>query len=312
MKREPAPWWLTGGLIPAALVSANALMLFAFGERLPEPVATHWSFGGEPNGTMPLIVLTLLILGGCAVSWLGMWVARRNPGRSLSVALAYFIIGLLTGVTATTIAANLDAGDWTNATLEPWAVPVLVFAALVAGWIGLLLGGGSTFIPDPEVTDAQPTVDLEAGHDAVWSGSSGSLVLVTIGLVAVAVALLAGGGFGVFLALIVGIPILMLSAVRVTVSGRGITTTLGWLGWPRRTTRYDDIEVVTVIEVRPSEFGGWGYRIRPGLRAIVIRAGEAIRIDRKGKAALVITVDDARRGAGLANDLLQRKRSGAL
>ena len=53
-------------------------------------------------------------------------------------------------------------------------------------------------------------------------------------------------------------------------------------------------------------YGGWGYRVRPGVRAIVIRGGEGLRIGRTNKADLVVTVDDAATGAGLVNALLQR------
>jgi hypothetical protein len=51
-------------------------------------------------------------------------------------------------------------------------------------------------------------------------------------------------------------------------------------------------------------YGGWGYRIRPGVHAIVTRGGESLRLVREGKADLVLTVDDAQAGAGLINTML--------
>ncbi len=51
-------------------------------------------------------------------------------------------------------------------------------------------------------------------------------------------------------------------------------------------------------------YGGWGYRIRPGMRAIVTRGGEGLRLVGEGKADLVVTVDDAQTGAGLINSML--------
>ena len=306
MSRRAAPWWLVAGVVPAMFVAINTAMLIVYWDRLPSPVASHWAFGGQPNDSMPPAVLSIIILGGCVVAWGGLWVARSNPGRALSVALAYFMMGLFTGVNASTIAANLDVAEWADANLAPWAIPTVLFAGIAAGGIGLLLAGGSSLLPQPEVIDASPTVELAAGQNAVWSGSAGSIVLVAVGVGAAVVAYLVGGSLGIFLAIVIAIPVLTLSAVRVTVSSRGVTTTLGWVGWPRWTTPLSAIDSASVIDVRPTEFGGWGYRIRPGIRAVVIRAGYGIRIDRTDRPALVVTVDDAGRGAGLINDLASR------
>lgn len=64
------------------------------------------------------------------------------------------------------------------------------------------------------------------------------------------------------------------------------------------------ISQAEVETVAPMSYGGWGYRLRPGVRAIVTRGGAGLRLVRDGKADLVLTVDDAPTGAGLINSML--------
>ena len=64
------------------------------------------------------------------------------------------------------------------------------------------------------------------------------------------------------------------------------------------------MERAEVEQVNPMAYGGWGYRLRPGVRAVVTRGGEALRLVRTGKADLVLTVDDAATGAGVINSIL--------
>ena len=66
----------------------------------------------------------------------------------------------------------------------------------------------------------------------------------------------------------------------------------------------DVIERAEVEQVNPMAYGGWGYRLRPGVRAIVTRGGESLRLVRAEKADLVLTVDDAATGAGVINSML--------
>ena len=68
-----------------------------------------------------------------------------------------------------------------------------------------------------------------------------------------------------------------------------------------------------VIDVRPGEWGGWGYRGSVkvfGRAAVVLRAGTGIRVDLVGGRAFAVTVDDAETGARLLNDLAARTEPG--
>ena len=79
---------------------------------------------------------------------------------------------------------------------------------------------------------------------------------------------------------------------------------MGWLGVPTWIVPMSAISRAEVEQVAPMAYGGWGYRLRPGVRAVVTRGGESLRLVREGKADLVLTVDDAPTGAGLLNSML--------
>ncbi len=101
-----------------------------------------------------------------------------------------------------------------------------------------------------------------------------------------------------------GALVLVFAEVRSTVAKRGVVVSLGWLGVPSWTVPMNTIERAEVEQVNPMAYGGWGYRLRPGVKAIVTRGGESLRLVRSDKADLVLTVDDAATGAGVINSML--------
>ncbi|GAA3029785.1 hypothetical protein GCM10020000_03060 [Streptomyces olivoverticillatus] len=56
------------------------------------------------------------------------------------------------------------------------------------------------------------------------------------------------------------------------------------------------------------DFGGWGYRARPGASGIVLRSGDAISARLTTGSEFVVTVDDAATAAALLNTLADRER----
>ena len=102
----------------------------------------------------------------------------------------------------------------------------------------------------------------------------------------------------------IGLIVLTFAEARVTVSRQGAVVSLGWLGVPSWSVPLGDIAHAEVEEVRVMAYGGWGYRLRPGVRAFVTRGGDGLRLVRADRPDLVVTVDDAARGAGLINAML--------
>jgi hypothetical protein len=79
----------------------------------------------------------------------------------------------------------------------------------------------------------------------------------------------------------------------------GVTARLGWFGWPRVHVPIADVGEVRIEQVVPYEYGGWGWRLVPGVSAIIVRRGPGLRIARRTGRTLVVTIDDAGRAAGV-------------
>ena len=129
-----------------------------------------------------------------------------------------------------------------------------------------------------------------------------------------AVALGVAAGSWVFVVtMLAPLAVVALSLVwDVRVDRDGITATCV-LGWPRHHVPASEVIRADVTQVDPfPEFGGWGLRLLPnGTVGVVVRAGEAIEVERTGGRRFVVTVDDALTGARLLNAAADRARSGA-
>lgn len=297
--------WLTLGAVPALLYGLIALPFALYWGDLPDPMATHWGLSGNANGSLPAAVMLLLMVGIFAAAHLAvMRVVARSPHETPSFIAGLYGIGtLLVGVTWQAVLANRDQATWQDADGVGLIqiVLVLVVAGLAgsAGW--LLAGGRSVSTPEPNVT--VPTLDVADPGSTIWSSQGIGHVFYWIGA-ALIVAGLATWGWSTLVLIGLGLGILVFAKVRVTVSRRGAVVSLGWMGYPSWTVPLNSITEAQLETVAPMAYGGWGYRARPGVRAVVTRGGEALRLVRTDGADFVITVDDAKTGAGLINSML--------
>jgi hypothetical protein len=293
------------GVGPALLLGAVVLPMVLYWGDLPNPMAVHWGISGSPDGSLPPFVLLLVLGGGyVAVWWSVLQMILRAPGETASfTARLYGIGGLLAGVQWLAVIANRGASGWGDADPIGWTglVAVPACAALLAG-VGWLLAGGRAARP-PRSEVEVPTLAVEHPEHMVWSGRARSPIVILIGL-----ALIVGGlavwGWSTLGLAIIGLLVLTFSEVRVTIGSGGAVIGLGWLGFPSWTVPMAEISGASVERLLPLAYGGWGYRIRPGSRAVVVRGGDALRLRREAKADLVVTVDDAGTGAGLVNSIL--------
>lgn len=288
--------------------------------RLPAPVAVHWGLSGEPDNAMPLVVMIAVSMALWAVlAGAGLAVAVRRGVRQrqrrawLGAFLAWggvFVLGLM----ALTVWANLDAGSWSQARSVTWQVALFLAVSLLAGWLGWLLARPG---PDehPESSENHvPTLRLRPGEKAVWVSSSGmgtglmSAALACLSVTVIAAVAMALGLVVLWITLVLsavlGLILLVVSAVRVQVTERGLAMAFGPLGLPVRRIPLHRIASARMEVRRPSEVGGWGIRGRPGRSTIMIRAGECLVVRYTSGGELGISVDDAERGAALLNNLV--------
>jgi len=104
--------------------------------------------------------------------------------------------------------------------------------------------------------------------------------------------------------LLAAIAVTTFSRIRVTADHTGLTVRYGFLGWPRTRVPIQRIAAARAIDIRPTEWGGWGYRGNLTLMrraAVVLRAGPGIRLDLHDGKVFAVTIDDPDIPARLLN-----------
>jgi hypothetical protein len=308
---------LLGIVLPALTVAAALLPLWLLRSRLPEPLATHWSLGGTPNGAMPISALTLLVgvMSGAAAAMMAIFARRRPAIRgeiAAPVAIAGFVAGLIASVSWFTVSANLDAASWRYA--QNLGFGRMVLALLAGGllatalaWAARPLESAATLAPDI------PRAGLAPGVRVVWvssarAGWAAPLVIFGTAIAALMVQVSINAALG---ALLVGAAGLFFTSIRMTVDRSGVEIAYGLFGWPVQRVQLADIRQATALKIEPMTWGGWGYRgsLRMMRRAaVVLRGGEGMKLELSGDRVLAITIDDATQGAGVLNDLVLAQR----
>ncbi|MFG2072566.1 hypothetical protein [Nonomuraea maritima] len=320
ISRLAAAGWV---LLVSAVLIATPL---AVRERLPDPMATHWTFGLVPDGaatlgeflvvSMPVWVVTCAAL--IAAGAYGRGRARRMH-RASWWGLLVGVGTLAMGVNLSTLAANLDVPDWRSALLPGWHLAAVLGCAAVAGTVAGYLGRGEPGEPDI-APPAPPRLRLEPGRQTVWVGQARNTTTVMVGLVVLAFfAVLAflstldtDDDVGMYLsflpAVVVGtLVVLVTMSLTVRVGGDRVVIGFGPFGWPRRRIRLDTVESAWAEELRATEVGGWGFRGLPGRATIMVRGGECLVLRYRSGGRLAISVDDAAHGASLVNALIAER-----
>ena len=279
-------------VVPALVMFGVLVPLVAFWSRYPDPLAVHWGFSGPPNGEMPLFVYAALLAAGMILNWGALVAGAREamPSAPLT-AVTYFIMGLLAAVNAQIVVANLDAASLEAA--DDMSVPlfaVVLLAGAIAGAIGWFAAGGSHGVPVdvPLAAASAPTKN--------WSGSASNGWVATGAVLPVLVVLFVDPIWTILMVAI-AIVTVAFSSVRVEADEQGVTVDIGPFGWPRSHIPMEEITGAAAFDVQPMAYGGWGYRVRSGVRAFIIRSGPAVRIERSQGPDTLVTVDDAAVGA---------------
>ena len=296
--------WVTIWIIPFILIAASTVPLVSYWNRYPDPLAVHWGISGEPNGTLPLWLYAIGMIGGMLLAWYGLINgARRGPDAPLT-SLVYFIIGLLAAVNAQVLSFNLDAATWEDArTLTAASFGGLLLAGLLVGWIGWLLAGGKGAVPEDVPMETVTTTAT------TWSGRAANLWIAMIAALPLALVFVLEPIWAVLMVAI-AILLVIFAFVRVEASEGRISIALGPIGLPKRKLSMDKVTGAGAVEVKPLAYGGWGWRMRSGRRAYIVRGGPAIRIERANGVAIVVTVDDAPTGAAVIDSLARARRYG--
>ena len=213
--------------LPFALAAVTYVALLAvWSDRLPDPLATHFSYGGEADGFTGRAAFTAV--GAALLLTLGAgWTVLVRRGALWG---AWLTAGLTGTLLVLVVHDNLDAADPADVVSPLSHLAVAAAAGAVLALAGHAL---SRLVPPEEHEGAGPAVhpdaprlDLGAGELAGWSRATASAPLTALGLL-----FLAGGAVAVLLgpwplllvALAVAVPGLALARIRVSVDRHGLT-----------------------------------------------------------------------------------------
>lgn len=322
--KRAAVW--AGLIVPLALVAVYVAVLLTWMPRLPDPLASHWSGSGDPDGFsspmgllfftagmsagMALLIGCIAVLGsgkGEIAVWSGM--NRFMAAFSLAMSVSLGLMGVFIAHSQLGLADAHDAGG------------VGGVVALAFG-IGITLGvlayalQPNVYVAGPAKRAAQP-MQLAPTERAVWIGSArpstvfivaigGSMLALGVGTAAEWAALSSGIAgaetpFWIMLGTTVLIGLLLAATfsfkVRVDASGIEVRSRIGW---PVFRVVAADVSSAVATRIAPlAEFGGWGIRWSPGRTGIVLRTGEGLIVKRHDGRILAVTIDSADTAAAL-------------
>ncbi|MYR95594.1 MULTISPECIES: DUF1648 domain-containing protein [unclassified Streptomyces] len=309
--------------LPFVLALLVDLILFlVLKDRLPTRLASHFDATGDANGYVDrtaYVLVTAPVMPVLGALWVLMAVSGKFYGRAHRwlIAGGWAVAAFLQYALGATLVINLDVPEGGEADGFPmWHLAAAFGAAALAGAVGLLL---ARLVPAPEDPRAgkdpadRERIALADGEVAGWARTTGSWWL-PLGTLAVAAA---GAVLGYAVNWLAAAPLFLLALLtvtfcrpHVTVDRRGLTVS-GLLPWPRVQVPLERIEGADSRQVDAiAEFGGWGYRIRPGRTGFIVRSGEAIVARQTGGREFAVTVEDSATGAALLNTLVDRNRAG--
>ncbi|MEE4422019.1 DUF1648 domain-containing protein [Streptomyces bugieae] len=313
------PWWALIAAFPfVAVLTTVVLVYVAVADRLPEPLATHFATGGRADGygtaqDLLTLVLALLLISGAVFGAL-LQVRAFRPATPWLIAGGFATAAGIGYPSCLTLFLNDGVADASTVRLPLWQLPVALVVALAAGALGRLLAGAPPRQPDP-ASGGAPRLDLPAGTTAGWSHTVSSPLMAVLGVVLFGAGLAAGvlGAWPATLILTLAAALVLpFTSVRVTVDRRGLTVAPALLPSRLRIRRVplDRIKQATGRPIAAlAEYGGWGYRIRPGGSGLILRSGDGIVVTLTGGRTFAVTVDDAATAAALLNTYADRARS---
>jgi len=279
---------------------------------LPDPVPSHWDASGAVNGTtgaVPFTLITLALTGGSALAAIGFARTARPRYGVVACAFAAYLVGAL-GV-LTVVAAS---GAATAQEVElPLLSGVGAIAAALLGpalcWVLWPAPGPAGPVAGP--ADQLPRLDLTDDERVVYVADVRSRgfawLAVGCGLIGLVVAVTADLLIGASL-LAVTVTGAMLQRATVRADANGLRVDLGPV--VRVRVPLADIRQAQSQELRPMEWGGWGYRVLPNRRAVILRGGPGLVLDLADGSRFAVTLDQPDEAAAVLNGLLHRSRQG--
>ncbi|HEY1551676.1 MAG TPA: DUF1648 domain-containing protein [Kofleriaceae bacterium] len=304
-----------GVIVPFAWFVAAVVPFSIAWSHLPEPLATHWSLLGHPNGAMPRVTALALHAGFALLAAIGAFVVTRpgdHPrGIATGVGVATFVGSLFAAIAVAVVIANYGAASWRDAHQNTLALLLAPAFACVA----TAIASRAARSLEPAAAPLAPlsTVGLGATERATWVGSARNRGFAIGGIAALAVAAAAyvlGNTPTAITLAIAGIVMVPFGELHARVDDRGLAVGFGPVAWPRIRVALADIRSARQLDIDPTKHGGWGYRGSLtvfGKAAAIVRRGDGLELQLDHNRTLIVSTDDAATAAGLLNDLVRRR-----
>ncbi len=305
-------------------------------QQLPPELASHWSGTGAADGFLPttgvligaLIATAVTAVGGILACFVGNLSAnaRRNT---------VFLLGLIGGVGMAAwlipVPLTIQAGSSTDIVLGWWLVLLILLplyglipAALLpravrAAGTSSVGATTSTAAPDRAGETPERAALIPGENDTFTATSFGAIFvwlmagLFVFGVLLCGIGLIDGSAaenpIGFVALAFGGFLCAAFSVIRVTVDARGLRITSGLFGIPLKRIRLEHMADVEGTDLRPSDWGGWGYRMTSGRSAIILRGGPGIVVTLTNGKLFALTLPNPDVPAELLNALRDKQLS---
>lgn len=290
---------------------AFAVVLTLSAGHLPDRLATHFTVSGVPDqftATPWAVALSALLGVGLPALLCTVFLAIRwwqgAQARLLSGLLVGLVVGL-PGLFSAQIWAHrgvADAADVRFGLLPGLVVLGIAFAVASVAAVSLPAPP-----PAPEPAAVTPT-RLEEWERATWFGQAQlrgwATVLLAFGVLGMILAALVSGLWWMWLLVPLLVTVMLSVASFSVVVGPDGVRWRAAMGFPRGHIPLSEVTGAGVVQVRFGDFGGMGYRVRPGAVGLITRRGSALQVEH-GDRVLVATVTDPVGAASLLLGLLE-------
>jgi hypothetical protein len=296
--------------LPVLVLSVTATLWLG---RLPAELPLGWL--GAEGGTFARPEVLSGVLGMFAL------LAAVTGLISLADAAAdirpwlVLVAGVVGGLATATwlAAAGLGITGVPTSALAVLGLVLLVLLGAAYGLVPFLLSSRARRV---RPQDGAAGVPLSPGESAAWFTTlrvpmfvvlAGIAVLLAVAVSVILVPVQAvGATAAVVTLLLVAALCLVFSRIRVSVDRRGLRVVSSLFRFPIAHVALDRIVSARPTELRPAEWGGWGYRIMPGRTAIVVSGHRGILVERDNGTHFAVTVPEPELPAALLSTLATR------
>lgn len=313
--------WLLPVVVATLPLLAIAASLLGWGDRLPDPIPSHWGRAGRVTDTASLAgfvtVITVLTSTAAAVALFGA-VATLLPrtARRALVGAGAAASTFAAGVWLVTAGLVLDLADPRQAPSPTWHLLVLLGGSAAAGVVAFALTPALPPEPATGVPAAHlPRADTRGLDTAPWRERLilPRTLLLLPALLVVLTAVVAGAAADPWLAspiLVIAVLTAPLSTGWLVIDRGGLRAGFGPWGWPWVRVPVTQIVSAETTDIQVEEWGGWGWRTRADLgRAVITGSGRGVRVSLPAGRYVVVSTGHPETVAGLLNTLAEQSRT---